>query len=139
MLYHKIIAQLFFPALMSERVEKFYDNSSAEIPLSEVKPERNKRYYNRTQCKVKINIRNKRTSWVLVAQCSDISPEGIKVEFTNNVGIKLAPFEIVEVWMHLPNRSKSIHRTGWLVWLTRGTFYQGGIRFKSAKPPTINP
>ena len=88
-----------------------------------------KRNFNRIEYRVEVSIKNLRNSREIYARSTNISQGGLGIKFTKI----MRPGDRLELWIHLPDGLKPIHRFGTLVWLKKikPFLYKGGIRFNS--------
>jgi len=98
-----------------------------------------RRQFHRIRCDVGISIKIMSASLKTYAQCTDISLGGIGIKILSYAFAKLSPQDKLEIWIHLKDGLKPIHRWGKLIWFkqTDTTLYRGGIRFVPNKPAIL--
>lgn len=86
-----------------------------------------KRHSERIKHCVDISIKNLRNSRETYAKSIDISQGGLGITFNRF----MKPGDKLELWIHLSDGLKPIHRFGELIWFKRikPFLYRGGIKF----------
>ena len=94
-----------------------------------------RRQFHRIRCDVNISIKDISSSLETYAQCTDISLGGIGIKILSYAKLKLFPQDKLEIWIHLKDGLKPIHRWGKLMWFKQvdASLYRGGIRFLSSQ------
>jgi len=108
--------------LASKRLSDSFANSSVA----------QKRQHNRLSCRLDVSLKDLDTTWDTEVKCIDVSPGGMGIEFTEEEIIQLFIRDRLEMWIHLVDGLKPVHRYGRLMWLKQvGEYrYRGGIRFE---------
>ena len=90
------------------------------------------RQHNRLSCRLDVSLKDLDTTWDTEVKCIDVSPGGMGIEFTEEEIIQLFIRDRLEMWIHLVDGLKPVHRYGRLMWLKKvGEYrYRGGIRFE---------
>ena len=101
-------------------IKDMFDKSSENI---------DKRLFERLKSNIRVSIKNFKNKFETEARSTNISRSGIGVFLQEklNIGDKL------ELWVHLADGLKPIHRFGRLVWLDElsPVAFNGGIKFES--------
>lgn len=94
-----------------------------------------KRKFHRVQCKAKTLLVNLDNNRKIECKCTDISINGIGIEICSFLGIKFIPQDTLELFIHLPDSFKPIHKFGKLMWMKRTYpfLYVGGIGLNNLK------
>ncbi len=87
------------------------------------------RYSQRFQRKLSVSIRNIKSDKQIEAESTNVSRSGIGICLNK----KLFTGQRVELWIHLSDGLKPVHRFGRLIWLKKigRSRYIGGIKFES--------
>jgi PilZ domain len=88
------------------------------------------REFQRIQCQLEVSIKELHSQKEIRGESADISRGGIRI----NMGKKLYIGEKLELWVHLKDSLKPIHRFGKVSWLKEidPSLYICGISFESS-------
>ncbi len=93
----------------------------------------NQRFCHRIQCRIPISIKDVQTQWEIEARCINISKGGIGIEIIDDEEILMKIQDRLEIWIHLSDGLRPIHRFGRLVWFRQVSHlnYHGGVKLEA--------